>query len=598
MARIPFHELEIIPQRRNKLKKRYKRGNVGLDTETYMGKVKIIADSSGRCIEPKSDIELLRFLNYRQYRGKIGWFWNLRYDFDSVVKWLPLDIVRELFYTSRTDYEGFKIEYIKGKYFELSRDKHHTRFYDMANFLPMSLETASQTYLKTGKFKDVDSKRLNTDKKYWEMNIEFIKKYCVRDAQLTQMLADYFWGLVNSTTGLLPNKPYSQGSYSQDYFLEKCFIPQVQDIPTEVLNYAYQSYYGGRFELLQRGHFEKIYIYDIKSAYPAVMAEMPDFTRGSWVYTDELNPDYQHGFYQCQVIAMNDVISPFMQKYWGLNCYCNGRFNCYLTGYEIDYINRYFPSSEINVYDGFYWIPEGKELHPFAEEIERLYTWKEQEKDENIKYVLKMTLNALSGKLIQTVGGHTGKLFNPLYAAECTARTRLKLLEAARLTGINNVVGFSTDAIHTTRSFNPVKTRDDALGDFIEDFRGEGLYILSDVYSAWNLDREKNRFRGMYIDMESLENKKKKTIRVKDMLTQMGDQATVYRYDVVRPVHLGEVIKHTQRESILNLNLFHTSEKRIDINGDKKRLWDPVSFVSAAEALETHHVSEPLVLGV
>ena len=82
MARIPFHELEIIPQRRNKLKKRYKRGNVGLDTETYMGKVKIIADSSGRCIEPKSDIELLRFLNYRQYRGKIGWFWNLRYDFD------------------------------------------------------------------------------------------------------------------------------------------------------------------------------------------------------------------------------------------------------------------------------------------------------------------------------------------------------------------------------------------------------------------------------------------------------------------------------------------------------------------------------------
>ena len=129
------------------------------------------------------------------------------------------------------------------------------------------------------------------------------------------------------------------------------------------------------------------------------------------------------------------------------------------------------------------------------------------------------------------------------------------------------------------------------------DFQGEGIYLLSDVYSVWNDKKEKDRFRGMYIDMETEEKKRKKTMRVKDILEKMGDQATVYRYGVKRPLHLGEVLTHSRKESILNLNIFHESEKMININGDRKRIWER-PFVSAEEALHENHCSEPLVLGV
>jgi len=606
MTKIPFYGLEIVQQSRKGMygdskKNVREKGHIGIDTETYKGKVKIIADSFRRCEEIESAIQLLQFLNYKKYRGNFCWFWNIQYDFDSIVKWFPRDNIREMYFTGETTYEGYHIHYLQGKYFELHQHKNPTRFYDMYNFLNTSLEYAAKTYLgiDEGKINNIDGNSLNTDLGYWDKNYENIVKYCIHDAKLTGRLAVKFWDIVNKTLKMNPRKPFSKGAYSQEYFLSKCFVPRVHDIPTEVLNYAYQSYYGGRFELLQRGYFPQIYIYDLKSAYPSIIAQLPDYRRGLWHkhnIGDVFNSDYLHGFYYCDVKATNDAISPFMQKRHDVNCYCNGAFTVYLTAYEIDYINRRFPGSEINIIDGYFWEPNGPVHHPFKKEVEKLFTWKEIEKDEHVRYVVKTFLNALAGKFNQCIGGKTGKLFNPLYASECSAWTRIKLLDAARLAGFNNVIGFSTDAIHCTRKFIPDKTREDSLGDFVEDFKGEGVYILSDIYTVWNDDKIKNKFRGKQLILEEIEGARK-TKSIKTILEELGDQATKYIYRCNRPIHLGEAITHTKHAGIDSINIFHEDERSLDINGDLKRVWEK-RFVSAAEALETHHVSEPLVLGV
>ena len=47
------------------------------------------------------------------------------------------------------------------------------------------------------------------------------------------------------------------------------------------------------------------------------------------------------------------------------------------------------------------------------------------------KYCIKILMNAFYGKHIQSVNKHTGKVFNPVFAALITSKTRIKLLEFA-----------------------------------------------------------------------------------------------------------------------------------------------------------------------
>ena len=115
MEKIPFSELVIRPQNRKKVIRRFSRLNFGIDTETYQGKVKLICDSFGRKFYPQSYGELLEFLCYFQYRNKFGFFWNIKYDFESVVKWFPLDNVRELLEYRKTRIDGYHIQYLDGK---------------------------------------------------------------------------------------------------------------------------------------------------------------------------------------------------------------------------------------------------------------------------------------------------------------------------------------------------------------------------------------------------------------------------------------------------------------------------------------------------
>lgn len=43
-------------------------------------------------------------------------------------------------------------------------------------------------------------------------------------------------------------------------------IPKFDSIPYEIQDLAFQSYFGGRFEILKRGFIGTAYLYDINSA--------------------------------------------------------------------------------------------------------------------------------------------------------------------------------------------------------------------------------------------------------------------------------------------------------------------------------------------
>ena len=440
---------------------------------------------------------------------------------------------------------------------------------------------------------------MNTDLQYWNDNQEKIVEYCLIDCYLTKNIADYFWDVMYKALQFNPKHPYSKGHFSEEYFLSKCYIPTIEEIPLEAIEYAFRSYSGGRFELLQRGYFPQVYVYDIKSAYPSIIAELIDYSKGHWEKTSKFDESAYNGFYLCNIRSYEKIVSPFMQKVNTLNIYPNGQFMQYLSKSEIDFILKHFDRVEIDIIKGWQFY-EFKEIYPFKDEVERIYMLKETEKDEDIKYCYKIILNSFYGKTIQTAGGKTGKVFNPIYAADITGKTRLKLLQFG-LKHFDEIIGFSTDSIATTQRLEWRNQHKDKLGDFALDFKGSGYYVMSDIYHLWNEKKTKDRFRGFTIDFERDSVKEKgKNVNLKNLLDNM-EWRTVYKYSIKRPMHLGEVLRNpfikslNKQMSKEDINIFYTMTKQINLNGDMKRVWEK-PFKSAYEVMDIHHTSLPVLL--
>jgi hypothetical protein len=591
----PFASLNIINQKRFKNEGFTMKQNTGLDTETYKGYVKLICDDSGRNLLVNNFDDILKFLTHVRFRSGFNWFYNIKFDFESIIKHLDYADLLTLYKERTLEYNAYTLVYLDKKFFSITDNKHKYYFFDMFNFLETSLNKASEKYLYDKKLDIINSSKLNTDLQYWQENYENIIKYCIKDAELTKRLADYFWNIVYSKMNYYPKRPFSKGKIAEEYFLASCYIPTINSIPESVLEYAYNSYFGGRFELLKKGYFEKVYSYDIKSAYPKQISELIDFSHGYWIQVDSknncfaLNKEAYTGFYQCKIDCNETFFSPFIYKIGELNIFPNGKFTQYLTKQEIDFIFKNFENSDIKIIKGYEFYPETLN-YPFKEEIERLYAWKEKEKDEDVKYAVKIFMNALYGKFIQVSGEQhrTGKIFNPIYAALITALTRIKLLELA-LQSPDDTIMFSTDAVHSLVPLQVLK--EPQLGDFSKDFEGEGVYIMSDIYNLWNysINKTKNKLRGFSLATEK--DISSDIIMLKDILSNM--QTEEYKYTSHRPYHLGECLLHTKKRSIDDLNVFGEVEKSIKVNGDKKRHWFD-TFSSGKECLKKSINSIPL----
>lgn len=602
MAKIKFEYLNIKFQKRYANKGFTMKENVGLDTETFEGYVKLICDSYGRSKEINNIDDCIKFLIYQGdskthtgYKGVYNWFYNIQFDFESIVKYLDISDLRDLYRDNQILYNDYTITYLPKKFFALM-DKNNNRFYfyDMYNFLDVSLNKASKKFLGDEKLNLIDANKLNIDKQYWIDNKEDIIKYCLKDAELTKRLADYFWDIIYKKLNFYPKSPMSKGKLSEEYFLHTCKIPSINTLDNKVVQTAYDSFYGGRFELLKRGYMDKCYCYDIKSAYPAEIANLPDFSKGEFKRVKTINPDAHTGFYKCKVFALEENFSPFKQKVnYGLNIYPNGKFIQFLTKKEIDFYGLHFPNSAISVEYGYEWKPKNL-IYPFKSEIERLYQWKDSEPDEDIKFCVKIILNSLYGKFIQVSGKEniTGRLFNPLYASLITSGCRVKILELA-IQKPETIISFSTDSVITSEPLNvPLNP---SLGQFQKDFTGEGVFIMSDVYNLWNDETKKVKSKLRGFSIASTKDYSNEETYLKDILDKMD--STIYEYFANRPYHLGECLLHNKKRVITDINKFGKVKKTIDINGDNKRLWDN-EFKNGKECLKVLHESKPLLMEV
>ena len=209
--------------------------------------------------------------------------------------------------------------------------------------------------------------------------------------------------------------------------LAKLNLPTHRDIPKTANLLALRCAKAGWQEGHQIGHFPTIYDYDLTSAYPSVLASLPDIRRGSWKRnkTSSPSPRAHFGYYHCTV-TITSPISPILHIRSSEPQLISpiGTWEEWLTLSELNLISTHHLGS-VQIHDSWEWIPDPSltPRYPFASIISSLQSARQSTKENYISQHL------LKGMLVGLFGytAREGEFYNPCYFAEITSQVRCKV---------------------------------------------------------------------------------------------------------------------------------------------------------------------------
>jgi hypothetical protein len=548
---------------------------LGFDTETYTdGTPFLFCVSDGTSIKP-SDIPAAFF--GRLYRNRQFAVYNLKFDSGSVLYNMPLSKRKTLAECTRCKWNGYRFTYIPHKCLRISRGKNAVTFWDIAQFYKTSLNTAAQKYL--GESKDVLESKIFTPTNVKPQRGRLLE-YCVKDAELTARLANYFVGRL-SKLHIVPNNLYSQASIAYTYFRSTCGIVDMRRhilFNRKMLAYAYAAYYGGKFEVTARGKFTG-YEYDISSAYPYELSRLKDISQAQVRFFKEYVQDADYGFIRVRLDAPASLYHSIPVKHKALSYYPVGRIEAVITKEEYEYLAA--SGAAPAVIDAWYlFCPKAPAR--YAAQINYLYGVKQDiaRIEPIIRDCAKIILNGFYGKNAQVTeqpkGSYiAGQAFNPVFAAIITAKCRL------RVSALQNTLKSDCLAVHTDSILSRKRLAAGFLGTGLGDWTaagaGEGIIIGCGLYSLAG----KNKMRGFTLN---------KANTWQRILESMGraDRQVLTEHRVMSWVHAAHL------DAPERTNVFADVPKMLDLNCDNKRLW--LKRTNAAALLSGLEQSIPRVV--
>jgi hypothetical protein len=498
-------------------------------------------------------------------------WYNLDFDANVLLKAvLDKESLAELVVSGYTETETYNISYIQGKFLQIKhRDNRNVyTHYDASQFFYTSLENAVSEWLdkskaddglQTALFGQNDADQLkeivaeNKDLHWFDLPVSKGDEWTLQEARLyikrnwqdimyyAQLDAELVRDLWQEAVAIGENldipmgRPFSTGylaeSYLNEHMREKPGLG-----PRPMAKLAWESYAGGRFEVLKRGNVGRVVGPDINSAYPAVLSDLPDPKTLQWKRANNASiqqiQQADYGFIKAQVTTDNTrAIQPFAVKderqdklvYPALK---NQTVHCvkdiFTHAYEQDYLRDW------QIQECWLGYETDGTQFPFSF-IEPLYNERKQaESAGKMKQglLLKIILNSMYGKTCQTtpkrkaLDGSTeleshqnfvpdmslpkmirerysegfveslqaGSWFNPFLASYITGLTRLELHKRITEYGLeDNTVMLATDCLMIEESaFEQTNFKQDlvkpGLGNWDMEYSGEAFVIGAGVY--------------------------------------------------------------------------------------------------------------------
>ncbi len=286
----------------------------------------------------------------------------------------------------------------------------------------------------------------------------------------------------------------------------KDYLPQPSP---EVERAGAFAYFGGRIERGQFGTARDVHAYDINSAYPAALVELPNLAAGEW----------QHWTWPEGITAAEaaELLPRFSV------CRVSWRYapgaRYYPLPFRLHDGRVYFPNSG----GGWYWMPEVQSAARFDDlmqagqvQSESVGAWvteawafEEHEPDARpwswvrdyyeqrralvaagqvggAELMIKLGLNSLYGKTAQTAGYNPGDDRRPPYhsilcAGYVTSTTRAQLFDAV-MTDPDAVIMLATDGVFSARPLPLTVPADKVLGAWGVTRYAEVVAVASGVY--------------------------------------------------------------------------------------------------------------------
>ena len=548
-----------------------------LDTETWQGDIFLIADSDGRYLDKITPESIISWLFYKKYEGSWCFFYNLSYDAEVILKLLGAELYR---YKSTGKLEfnfgKYRIVYYPEKCLKITTGHHSVIFYDIAQFYHSDLVTAYQNnigelpkeYLKFKK------KRSEFSPTYYRRNTNQVRSYCISDCKYTKQLAEHWIKLFDDAFSFYPARWLSSGYLAEKVLINnKINIPKFDSIPYVIQEMAYRSYYGGRFEIIKRGLIGKAFLYDINSAYPYAITQIPDLSKGKWIKRKSIHKDTKLGFFRIRANSPDcKYIPPFPFRVKSNIIFPSGEFETYVTLQELQACKS---KTFYRILESYQFIPES-DIYPYRDFIEKLYQKRMELKAQNnpLQLPIKIILNSIYGKTGQSVENRIGNLFNPVIFAFITGFTRAQLYNFVRENSIErDVVFFATDSICTTKKLDVNSTK---LGDFSFDNEASDVFVLQNGFYRFN-GKWKQRGLG-----------KLGTREIEHLDTFEKDGRLYYRFNVLRNNRLRSSIL---QDKIKEIGKIKPETREFNLNADRKRFW-----LGRIESMESTTMNESMPL--
>jgi len=558
-------DLRLLPhlrgQKRRKVGRKsslLERKMCGADTETIDGNIWLFSTEFGVWeINTLGDLIAVLYNKYHAKKWSTGkksnkklkrkatrgvstmqfFFWNLKYDAQSIMHFLDKDQIDMLLVGEKVEvdcvvpnYEQeikITLKYLEGKYLEIKPDwkigEHKVGtcyWWDISQFyFKARLNNAAKKFLGETKIEKcfdgsiLDVGRLN-EESYRIKYRKDIEKYAVQDAVLAGKLArlkrqDY----VSQDIRFI--QPYSLANVAQRELLSSCEIPTINDYIEDkklnrILQIAQTSFFGGWFETCGNGRFNGCMGVDLASAYPYVMYHLPNTSRGNWIRGDceesfriylEKRTAFEIGF--CEVFIEfpeGRNFYPLVQKSKSGTLVTPRIVKGWFTIEEIQEALKWNPKTFI-LGEWYRFREDDSKSRPFRPFIDKFYELKMNSESGSVPYnVAKVQLNSIYGKTVQCIDGKIGKMWNPIYGSTITGSTRARLAELIRLNDYS-ALSVATDGIIfpkdklTIIPDRPLEAPHN-LGNWEHDGEGDLIVIMSGVYSMQTDNYTKTTFRG------------------------------------------------------------------------------------------------------
>lgn len=280
--------------------------------------------------------------------------------------------------------------------------KRQVRLLDAMSFFKTSLGKAAKMLELGDKYESdaIDRERFTRADLH---NPEFLR-YARQDAYITRRIGEHIVGM-HVTYGI--SQTISAPHFASKVFRRRFLTGLIEHPAPDLEQAGLWSYHGGKngFYLDGPARLPDVWQYDITSAYPEAMRQLPDPELATWESVNEYRPG-RHAIY-CATLRYRRC------KYRGMMT-LEGHWpesgiieRVYLTGYELDAMVE---RGECDVLSASGWMMVGPRGGPLVRYVDEFFSMKARTVGPE-RETAKLFLNSLYGKFFQKVAlGRVGSL--------------------------------------------------------------------------------------------------------------------------------------------------------------------------------------------